>query len=282
MRVLIVGAGKGSWTMRGLQLGAAIGARTTSAPTRDDWQWADVAILIKRAGRMYAHDAHAAGIPVVWDALDFWRQPAENHYGETDARRYLAAEIAAIRPALTIGATQAMAEACGGVYLPHHSWAGLEPTAPREAVSVVAYEGNPVYLGSWASALSTACARRGWAFVVNPPDLRAVDILVGFRDGQWDGFMCRAWKSGVKVVNAITTGRPFISQPSAAVRELSPAGSIVQTVDELDAAFDAWTPLAARSAAVDVCRLQAPAYRLGPIATRCTALLSRLEKPCAA
>ena len=32
MKILICGAGKGSWTMRGQQLGAAIGARVTSAP----------------------------------------------------------------------------------------------------------------------------------------------------------------------------------------------------------------------------------------------------------
>lgn len=282
MRVLIVGAGKGSWTMRGIQIGAAIGARVTSTPTRDDWQWADRVILVKRAGRMYAPQAHAAGVPIVWDALDFWHQPAQNHFSEAEARRLLQDEIAAIRPVLTIGATQAMADACGGVFLPHHSWAGLEPTAARETVQTVAYEGNPPYLGSWARVLQDACERRGWAFVVNPPDLRAVDLIVSFREGPWDGWICREWKSGVKVVNAIAAGRPFMSQPSAAVRELSPEGSLVETPADLDAAFDAWTPVDARSAAADVCRWQAPGLRLGPIADRYLAILSRVETSCAA
>lgn len=282
MNVLIVGSGKGSWTMRGLQLGAAIGARVTSTPSAADWAWATVAVLIKRAGRQYAPDAHRAGAPIVWDALDFWRQPFDNARDERDARALLGAHLAEIRPALTIGATQAMAEACDGVYLPHHSWSGLEPTAARERVQTVAYEGNGIYLGRWDPALRAACARRGWAFVINPPDLRVADLLVGFRDGGWDGWMCQEWKSGVKVVNAIAAGRPFIGQPSAAIRELSPSGTTIRTPDEIEAAFDAWTPADARSAVVEVCRWQAPSLRLSAIASRFEALLRRVEVTCAA
>lgn len=282
MNVLIVGSGKGSWEMRGHQLGAAVGARVTSTPTPADWQWADVAVLIKRAGTHHAPAAHAAGVPIVWDALDFWRQPFDNGKSETDARRLLGAHLAEIRPALAIGATQAMADACQGVYLPHHSWSGLEPTAARERVQVVAYEGNPVYLGGWAGQLEAACKRRGWTFQVNPSDLRSADILVGFRDGGWDGWMCREWKSGVKVGNAIAAGRPFLSQPSAAVRELEPCGTVLHTPADLDAALDAWTPVEARAAVVDVCRWKAPALRLSAVGARFEALLRRVEASCAA
>jgi hypothetical protein len=85
MNVLIVGNGKGSWQIRGEQLGAAIGARVTSYPKAEDWQWADVAVLVKRAGMIYAPLAQAAGVPIVWDAVDFWRQPTDHNLGRVGA-----------------------------------------------------------------------------------------------------------------------------------------------------------------------------------------------------
>lgn len=284
MKVLIVGNGKGSWQMRGVQIGAAIGARVTSYPTRDDWAWADVAVLVKRAALTFAPLAHAAGVPVVWDAIDFWRQPADHSLGRVGAVDLLERTIRAIRPALTIGATRAMADACGGAYLPHHSWDGLVPTPARERVQVVAYEGNPVYLELWTNRIAKACERRGWTFVLNPPDLRAADLIVSFRHGVWDGFLSREWKSGVKVVNAIAAARPFLGQDSAARRELNPPGSRVeQDFPDLDAAFDTWESFEARSAVVTICEGLAPQYRLEAVAADYQALLARVaEARCAA
>lgn len=282
MNLLLVGNGKGSWTMRGEQLGAALGARVRTAPTAEDWRWADLVILVKRAGALFARQAHQAQVPIVWDALDFWRQPADNAKTASDAVQLLRAAVADIRPVLTIGATQAMADVVDGVYLPHHSWANLEPQAARAAVQVVAYEGSPQYLGAWLPHLLEACRRRGWAFLVNPSDLRTVDVLVAVRDGVWDGYVCREWKSGVKLVNAIAAGRPVIGQASAALREIRPPASLVETPADLDAAFDAWIPLAARAAAVDVCRQLAPEYRLHAVAERYRAALRAVEARCAA
>lgn len=284
MKVLFIGAGKGSWTMRGQQLGAALGARVSSAPTSADFAWADLVVLVKRAGTLYAQQARAAGKPIVWDALDCWSQPAQNHYTEAAAGHVLANQIRVIRPVLTIGATDAMARACDGVCLPHHSWAGLVPTPAREAVQVVAYEGNALYLGRWHQWLKDACARRGWAFVVNPPNLADVDIVVSFRDREWDGWICREWKSGVKVVNAIAAGRPLISHPSAAVRELQPAGSVVESPEALAAALDDWSGHAARQQVVDRSIVAAPVYTLDAIAAQYRGLLaSALERSrCAA
>ncbi len=284
MKVLIVGNGKGSWQMRGLQLGAAIGARVTSYPTRDDWAWADVAVLVKRVAHTFAPLAHAAGIPVVWDAVDFWRQPADHNLGRVGAVDLLERNLKVIQPALAIGATRAMAEACGGVYLPHHSWAGLTPTPARERVELVAYEGNPIYLELWNDRIAKACAARGWTFVLNPPDLRQADLIVSFRHGVWNGFLPREWKSGVKVVNAIAAGRPLIAQDSAARRELNPPGSRVeQDFPDLDAAFDTWASFEARSAVVSICEGLSPQYRLEAIAAQYQALIARVaEDRCAA
>lgn len=287
MNVLMVGSGKGSFEMRGVQLGDAIGARVTSSPTDADWHWAEVAVLVKRAAGRWAPDAHRCGVPFVWDAVDFWGQPYENTFDETRACATLANQIAALKPALTICATQAMADACCGAYLPHHSWKGLLPQRPREHVQRVAYQGNPVYLGKWRGLLLSACQARGWQFVLTTDDVRhelwQADILVAFRDGPWDGWMCREWKSGVKVVNAQAAGRPIVTQPSAAMREIGAPGWEVSTAEALGHSLDQLTPRHARELAYETCVIQAPKYRLPAVAEQFHGILSRVSlQPCVA
>lgn len=248
MNVLIIGAGSGSFAIRGRQLGAALGARVTSTPSEADVTWADVIVLVKRAIHWFRDQAVRSGKAVVWDALDFWVQPSQNRLSPVDAgllARRTAGEGVAI-----IGATKAMATALAGRYLSHHAWPGLSPVHARPHVRTVAYQGGAVYLGKWAAWLAEACAARGWQFVVNPPDLRVADILVAFRDGEWDGWICREWKSGVKFVNAIAVGRPILRQDSAASREVDPAGSVVESREQLEAALDAWADLSVRDAVV--------------------------------
>ncbi len=285
MNVLMLGNGKGSWIMRGQQLGAALGARVTSSPTAADFGWSDVVVLVKRAGAVFATQAHQADRPVVWDALDFWSQPRDHRLSASQAKALLHAQIRVIKPALVIGATEAMAQACDGVYLPHHSWEGLVPTPARELVSVVGYEGNPTYLGKWAPAIKAECQRRGWTFVVNPPDLRLIDLFVAFRDDPWDGWICREWKSGVKVVNAMAAGRPIISQPSAAVREVQPAGyladfAVIDSVAHLQAACDGWATWDARDSAT--LSPWASDYALASVCDRYRQILQTVRTPCSA
>ncbi len=255
MNVLIVGGGKGSFQMRGVQVGAVLGARVVSDPTDADFGWADVVILLKRAILKVGPQAARARKPIIWDALDFWSQPAHNRYTVDQGVAMARQDSRGVPLAATIGATQAMADALGGVYIPHHCRLGLVQTPPRESVQVVAYDGSERYLGAWRPAIQTACEARGWSFVINPPDLSTADILVAFRDHPWDGTICRAWKSGVKYVNAITAGRPIITQDCAAVRELGIAGdgvpgaAIIEEPSELSGAFDAWVSLSDRQSA---------------------------------
>src|SRR5690606_24728791 len=128
----------------------------------------------------HAPRAHTFWKPIVWVALGFWQQPAHNSYNEAAAKFALPSHIKVIKPALAIGATEAMAQAARAYvpaeYLPHHSWAGLVPTPPREQVEVVAYEGNALYLGRWHGWLTQACEKRGWKFVVNPERIGDADI----------------------------------------------------------------------------------------------------------
>lgn len=277
MNVLMVGAGSaGSFQMRGLQLGIAMGARVTTEPTAADWAWADRIVLIKRAAFRWAEEAQRRGCPVVWDALDFWAQPAENGLTESAARLRLSQAIALIRPTLTIGATQAMADAADGMYLPHHGHLSLVPRPERAMVRLVAYNGNPAYLGAWAAVVDAACAARGWTFVINPPDLAAADLIIALRGGPWDGWICRAWKSGVKLVNAMLAGRPVITQPSAAARELGPAGSVIETPAELSAAFDLWRDPVRRASVAQSAATHAKSLSVSALATRYTALLADL------
>lgn len=281
MNVLMIGSGKGSWEVRGLELGKAIGARVTRAPSDDDMRWADVVVMVKRALFSWAELAHRFRKPVVWDALDFWKQPEQNGLSESEARALLQDMIARHRPALVIGATEAMAQAAGGVYLPHHSRPGLTPAPAREVVTCVGYEGTRKYLGRWAKAVQAECERRGWTFVINPPDLRDCDILVAFRDGQWDGWMCREWKSGVKVVNAGVVGRPIITDDSAARREIIPHGCSIRTHDDLPHAFNEWYPLAKRESAVTGAEDSAHAYTLTAVAKTYSQILQAVARKAA-
>jgi len=262
--------------MRGQQLGRAMAARVTSAPTLDDWQEADVVVLVKHAGLQYLDAARAAKVPIVWDILDAWRQPTDNGQAPAVARTALLAQLAVIRPILAIGATEAQAADAGGRYLPHHSWYDLEPTPARTQLQVVAYEGNAAYLGDWLGRLSLACRARGWRFVVNPPDLREADLLVALRGGTWDGWPCRAWKSGVKLVNAIAAGRPVLTQDTAAAREIQPPGTMLlsETDAELDDALDFWADAPRRAEVVERSRALFHTYRLPVIADRYNALLT--------
>lgn len=280
MKLLMVGAGKGSWVMRGEQLGAALGARVTTEPRREDWTWADVAVLVKRHGVRHAPAAKSAGCPFVWDALDCWRQPGDNARAEASSRAALANEVKVLNARIVIGATEAQAAAAGGVYLPHHSWNGLEPMPARKQVSVVAYQGNPAYLGEWHDRLARSCTARGWRFVTNPPDLGTADLIVALRGGPWDGWQCREWKSGVKLVNAIAAGRPVITQPTAAWREIAPPGTAIETPTELEAALDAWRPVEARAQAAAACVTRAPAYQLSAVAAQYRVLLERARVTC--
>jgi hypothetical protein len=277
MNILIAGGGPGSWAIRGGQLGGALGARVVAHPSSGDYSWADVIVLVKRAISQFRDQAVQTGKPVVWDALDFWQQPTQNGLAVSDAialARRLAGHGVTI-----LGATQAMAAALGGHYLPHHAWPGLTPAPARASVKVVAYQGAAHYLGRWQGWLTKACADRGWQFVVNPRDLREADLLVAFRDGEWDGAICREWKSGVKAVNAIAAGRPLLTQDGAAVREIAPEGAIVETPEALGPALDDWADYGRRTFVAEVSRDRALPYRLASVAAHYRTVLEAQTCP---
>ena len=276
MNLLIIGHGKESFEIRGKQLGRALGARLARVPVASDLAWADLVVLIKHAGLAFADQIRLAGKPVVWDVLDFWKQPEENHLTRNLAEEMLRCRLDAIRPITMIGATQAQASVGNGAYLPHHARPGLTPKPVRNQVAVVAYEGLPKYLGGWERVVSKQCERRGWRFVINPPDLSEADLIVAFRDGMWDGWMCREWKSGVKLVNALAAGRPVITQMSAAWQEIDPVGVTVEVPSELGDAFEYWTPIERRSVAAEAAQYRSSAFTLTHVAEMYRQILATL------
>ncbi len=281
MNLLVVGAGKGSWEIRGIQLGRELGARVVSEPSQADWRWAQLGILVKRHGARHAGAARAAGCPVVWDALDCWRQPWDNALSPQAAQGALAAQAAFVGAVLNIGATGAQATALGGEYLPHHCWPDLAPAPARREMRVVAYQGNAAYLGAFGPALRDACRARGLAFEINPADLRTADLVVALREGPWDGWACRQWKSGVKIVNAFSAGRPVLTQATAAAQEIDAPGTVIETIADLGSAIDAWLPFETREAAAVRCAAMAPAYTLDAVAGAYRGMLERaMREPC--
>lgn len=269
-RVLIVGAdGRGSFEVRGRQLGAAIGARVTTQPKAGDWLWADVVVLVKRAALEWGQTAVHTRMPIVWDVLDYWRQPNENSMPVEELRQRILGLRDSLGITTTIGATQSMADAIGGVYLPHHSRPGLAPAPPRTGGTlIVGYEGQAKYLGTWRRALEQACARLEMVFVVNPSDLRAVDVVVALRGESWDGEVCREWKSPVKFVNALVSGRPVLTQPCAGFDEVSPVGLAIDSPDSLVGSLRILSSLSCRQDAYEMAVRRRQEFHLKTTAAR--------------
>lgn len=287
MNVLMVGGGpdSGASRMRAEQLGAAMGARVHVHPYRDppaaDVAWAEVVVIVKRLKkrfRRWIETMRQSPKIVVWDTLDFWKQPDLNGLGPEAAMEHYQRTRETIGPRLAIGATAQMATDCGSVYLPHHYRLGRTPRPVRRAVEVVGYEGSDRYLEEWRPALEDACAARGWQFVIDAEEVPEADLYVALRGGVWGGWMTTHWKSGVKYGNALAAGRPIITQWTAAYAEMTPPGSLVEAPEDLGPAFAAWADYDRRVEAARLAARLAPAYHIDVIAARYTDILHRARR----
>jgi hypothetical protein len=258
MNILVTGSGtSGSWQIRGVQLGAAIGATVQPNAGDDVIRGHDLAIVVKRPPADLVQRIQRAGVPLVWDVVDAWPQPQGNSWTQAECQAWLRQQVATIRPAAIVAATNIMAVDCQAFGVPsacmlHHARPGQPRTPIREQVRTVGYEGGN-YLGRWLAVLQRQCARRGWQFVVNPPEgLQALDIVVALREAQ--GYATLCWKSNVKLANAQGSGTPFIGAlESGYIGACSPAGAERFATSEYDLAkaFDELTPHAARMQAAE-------------------------------
>jgi hypothetical protein len=274
MRILVTGRGtSGSWQVRGVQLGKAIGA--TVSPNASDLEIRahDLVILVKRPTPQLLERIHQARKPLVWDQVDSWPQPEGNRWARGECMAWLEHQVKTIKPAGIVAATQEMAFDCGWgapdqtklLWLPHHSRSGQDANPIREQVQTVGYEGGLQYLEGWLPHIERQCATRGWRFHVAPKRLADLDIVLALRTDT--GYAPRNWKSAVKAANAMGTGTPIIACREGGYLEVDNGGMRwADTPLELSRAFDELTPKDARAAAAARLKLQAPFVALDRLA----------------
>lgn len=213
MKVLVTGrGGAGSWTVRGEQLGAAMGATVKPMATRQDMRAHDVVIVVKRVPPVLLAELRASGVPWVYDVVDAYPQPECSTWTPRACREWLDTWCRLLRPNRIIWPNARMRDDARStdpvVY--HHHRPNIKRNVVRERVRAVGYEGSAKYLDSWLSPLIAECGRRGVRFIVNPECIADLDIVVAMRGGIWDGYPQRHWKSNVKLANAHGSGTPFI------------------------------------------------------------------------
>ncbi len=243
-RTLILGNGKsGSWKIRGEQLGAAIGA-TVAVHPRSVIGF-ERAVFVKRVDPRVLGLVRAAKLLIVWDVVDAWPQPHGNMWNRDSCLFWLRHQIDVINPHAIVAATHAMAfditETLGFkgkvLSLPHHARPGLKTNPIRRVVETVGYEGGVQYLGKWERIIEKECAARGWRFVLNPPELADLDIVVALREA--NGYAPLHWKSNVKLANAQGSGTPFVGNREAGYSETMSGGELfADSAAELHNAFD--------------------------------------------
>lgn len=266
MQILMTGRGtSGSWQIRGVQLGRALGA--TVMPEARDVAPYDVAVLVKRPTSDLLQRIHGADVPLIWDVVDAWPQPRGNEWTRAQCLEWLYETQRLVRPAGIVAATQEMAKDCTPLFgltpvltLPHHARPGLRRNPIRERVLTVGYEGGEQYIEKWRPVIEAECARRGWAFVTQPAELADVDIVLALRDST--GYAPRAWKSNVKLANAQGSGTPIVCCLESGYLETQSGGEYwVVTPKGLSTAFDALTPQAARIEASRLLLAAAPSLQ---------------------
>lgn len=216
VRVLITGRGtSGSWQIRGVQIGAALGARVAPNASSEDIAWADIIIAVKRIPGDLLHRIRSSGKPWIYDIVDAYGQPEATAWTQHQARHWVQTLLAGFEPTAVIWPTAAM-QACApyirGTVINHHHRPGIKRNPIRPHIQAVGYEGRPEYLGEWKPAFEKACAAIGAEFIINPPHLADLDVVVAVRGKAHRGWTQQHFKSDVKLANARGSGTPIICQ----------------------------------------------------------------------
>lgn len=245
MKILVTGKGGavGSWQIRGVQLGKALGATVQARATLDDIKAHDVTILVKRAPSDTLQALQQAGKPWLYDIVDAYPQPECGVWSREQAINWLKAHIKMLKPTAVVWPNARMRFDMGhsrserAVY--HHHRVDIERNPIRERIKRIGYEGSPQYIEAWRPAIARECARRGMEFVLNPDRLADIDVVLALRGGLYDGYAQRNWKSNVKLANAHGSGTPFIGARESGYEETaSRAEYWADTALELGRALD--------------------------------------------
>ena len=256
--MLVTGRGTGgSWKIRGEQLGSAMGATVKPMASVDEVNNADLIWLVKKP--CDSIEQRTGPAKLIWDCIDYWKQPQENAWTRDQVIKHILKEAKRLRVDYIVAATRAMADDLETPYfLRHHGRIYYNQNPIREHVKIVAYEGQAKFLGKWLNVIGRECERRKWVFMVNPPNLVDVDIVIAVRDYPHKGYATDHYKSNVKLQNAQNSGTPIICSRERGYIETSSGGEyFADTPIELEAAFDYLAPQAIRLAAAAVLRKQA-------------------------
>jgi len=242
--ILFTGGGtSGSWKIRGQQLGTACGAKVKPNASIQDCRKSSVIVGVKRLRDELISTIRQSGRPWVWDIVDAYPQPTCSTWNRAQAIGWVCSRIKLLQPTGIIWPNQRMRDDCDtglpGLVLPHHYRPDIAVNPIREQVQTVAYEGSPNYIGEWLEPISQACSDRGWGFLINPPSLSEVDIVIACRGKEFNGYAQRHWKSNVKLANAHGSGTPFVGPRECGYLE-SQTGleEWADCHDDLDDCFD--------------------------------------------
>lgn len=279
MKVLFTGRGtSGSWAIRGVQVGAQLGAAVKPMATLEDCRAADVIVAVKRVPAQLLENIRASGKPWVYDIVDAFPQPLSSTWSRTQCLGWLNETISTLKPTSVIWPTERMQDDFGGGWsvIYHHHRPGLAINPIRESIQVIGYEGSEKFLEGWMPAIDAECHRLGARFEINPARLADVDVVLALRGPRWNGYAQQAWKSNVKLANAHASGTPFIGMPEAGYEETRTGAEYwVKTPEQLTLALK-W--LEAQSAREEIAsRFLSATFPVARIAKDYQAMLCALK-----
>lgn len=220
MRILVTGRGSsGSWRVRGEQIGHALGAVVRPLAGLADMRAADVILVVKRVPEELLANLRRSGRPWVYDIVDAYPQPTCSTWNDEQARAWLRQYVDHVRPNAIVWPNRRMqidhADPKAKLPFPgavvyHHHRPGIGRNPIRDRIEAIGYEGSEPYIASWLSTIERECRQRRARWVINPPDLSALDVVIALRGGNRDCYATRNWKSNVKLANAHGSGTPFI------------------------------------------------------------------------
>lgn len=242
MKILVTGrGGAASWTIRGEQLGHAMGATVKPMATLSDCRAADVIVVVKRVPDELLQAVRQSGRPWVYDIVDAYPQPECAGWSQLQACQWLRDHLNRLKPTAVVWPTLRMQadSTYPGWVLYHHYRPGLEVMPVRERIRRIGYEGRAEYFAAWVMMVLSECNRIGAEFVMNPASISQVDVVLALRAGKWNGYCQRHWKSNVKLANAHGSGVPFIGLTEAGYLETAAGGEqLIQAPHELGQALD--------------------------------------------
>lgn len=265
----------GTFLMRGEQIAATRPHWiATSKPQPADLDACDALVVVKMPDFTVIDAARARGLPIIYDALDFWHQPQsrwrrpseeQQLSGVGAARHLFRKHFEAINPDLIICVTKKMADHLSvfapTTWLPHHADPRLPDAASyhrNPSARTLLYFGKCSFLREWEPRIGRACAKQGVTFTacdigdagfVAPPPAKAMIAVRGGRDGCW---LSRNWKSNVKAATAARLGLPLVAWPEAGYVETAPESYWFTNTAELETALEGAMNPGARPAAMTI------------------------------